>query len=1014
MRKLIAVLLGVVVMGGAAALVRFHPWSEGHVSRADRFAAHEDESGERDGPPDGDYWAIRVGYGGDPAHLHFEPRWLLAAAVQDKQVTSGVPAGLRDYTRAAQSPLTLDPDAFTELGPRPLLDEGYGLNGNAGRTNVIVVDPVDPTIAYLGSDGGGVWKTTNCCSDTTTWAVKTDFPEIASMAIGDITLDPNDHDTLYAGTGDLRYGSYSFGAAGVLKSTDQGETWEILGEDVFNPLYGPSAGGFPQYQSIGKVVVDPNNSANVIVSTKTGVFFSYDAGTDWTGPCYTNDHATGANAQRQDGTALLAVDDGGTTRLYVGIGTRGAPTPVQPDLGNNGANGVYRATMPASGCPAVTDWTLLANGWPAATGNGTAGGTQNGRLELAVAPTDPQTLYAMVSSTNLNAGVLAIYKTNDGGDTWTQTGSDSSFPGGAGGQMWYDAGITVSPTDPDVVFASTVDLFRSTNGGASFTNLTEAYGGGPVHPDNHARAFVGGDPEKLLNGNDGGIYYLDNAMSATSAFNANWTSLNTTLSTIEMYHGDITADFATSANPGATAGFQDNGSASVQFSGDPSADDWHATNGGDGIVSRIEPVLGQWWYTSVYYGQIYVSTNGPFGNQQYIGPNFSGSERASFLTPFDLYRYGDLDTPDSGCDATNGCKHIILGTQRVWESLQGGRPSSSWTAKTGDLTKNNLVLGGDNRSYINQIHYSVSDPTIAIVGTNDGNVQYVFGLGASGSATAADVTDNNQLLPDRPIQDVSTDPQDPLVGYAAVGGFSANTPTTPGHVFRVTCDAGCASFTWEDKSGNLPDIPANAVIANPHIPRQVFAGTDWGLYYTNDITAATPVWQRFEGLPHVMIWSMNIDRGFTTLAVFTRARGAWAWPLPLPAGGEADLAVTIAPPAGAEPGMQMNYTLTVTNNGPSAASNVSLDSPLPAGLTFKSASGDCTGSFPCTFPSLASGESKTVTASACVARDYSGPDPIPLAATASSATPDSSPGNNDASANAPIIPVMFVDGFDCP
>ena len=108
--------------------------------------------------------------------------------------------------------------------------------------------------------------------------VKTDFPEIASMAIGDITIDPNNHDVIYAGTGDLRYGSFSFGAAGVLKSTDKGETWSLLGEDVFTPLYGPSAGGFPQYQAIGKVVVDPNNSNNVIVGTKTGIYFSYDAG----------------------------------------------------------------------------------------------------------------------------------------------------------------------------------------------------------------------------------------------------------------------------------------------------------------------------------------------------------------------------------------------------------------------------------------------------------------------------------------------------------------------------------------------------------------------------------------------------------------------------------------------------------------------------------------------------------------------------------------------------------------
>jgi hypothetical protein len=100
-------------------------------------------------------------------------------------------------------------------------------------------------------------------------------------------------------------------------------------------------------------------------------------------------------------------------------------------------------------------------------------------------------------------------------------------------------------------------------------------------------------------------------------------------------------------------------------------------------------------------------------------------------------------------------------------------------------------------------------------------------------------------------------------------------------VFRLRCiDARCASFQWDDRSGNLPDIPVNCLQPNPRMPQQVFAGTDWGLYYTDDITAAVPVWQRFAGLPRMMIWDMAIDRGYTTLALFTRSRGAWAWALP--------------------------------------------------------------------------------------------------------------------------------------
>lgn len=136
------------------------------------------------------------------------------------------------------------------------------------------------------------------------------------------------------------------------------------------------------------------------------------------------------------------------------------------------------------------------------------------------------------------------------------------------------------------------------------------------------------------------------------------------------------------------------------------------------------------------------------------------------------------------------------------------------------------------------------------------------------------------MLPNRPILDVVTDPLDPLIGYAAVGGFDQNTPSTPGRMFRVVCSANCASFTWTNVSGNLPNIPVNSVMINPNRPNQVFAGTDWGLYYTDDVTANPVVWNHFQGLPRVMIWDLVVDRGYTTLGIFTRSRGAWAWPLP--------------------------------------------------------------------------------------------------------------------------------------
>ncbi len=809
-------------------------------------------------PSPGDLRAVQVSY---PTG-RFEPKWLVESAREAHAIEARTPEGTYAALRANN---VLGIGAFTPLGPQPL---NPGASAASGRVNAIVVDPVDPTVAYFGSDGGGVWKTTNCCTANTTWQVKTDLPEIANIAIGDLHIDPNDRNTIYAGTGDLRYGSFSFGATGLLKSTDAGETWTVLGADVFNPFYEPSATlGFPQYQAIGKVVVDPNDSDNVIVGTKTGLFLSYDAGQSWAGPCLTNTHTS----QRQDTTGLLAIDAGATTTLIAAIGTRGSPTPVQPDLDRNGANGVYRADMPVSGCP--TGWALLNNNWPAGTGNGVTAGTANGRVEIAVAPSDSQVLYAQISDTNLANGIVGVWRSTNRGTTWTQVGSDAAYAGQEGSQMWYNAGLTVDPTNPDVVIGSALNLFRSQNGGTNFSRI----GGGNMHVDHHARAYVGNDPNTLLIGSDGGMWLSTNATAASPAF----VTLNNSINTIEFYSGDITANFATATDRGASGGAQDNGSNTVQWLGGvpPGPSAWVTRNGGDGIFTRIEPVLGQRWYYSSQNGALRVALAGPAGTtQSAAAPSAWGGDVLSFVMPVELYRYGVVDAPDSGCTTALGCSRMLGGTNRVWETLTGAVPTSSWYPSSGNLTKGTLGA----RSFINQLAHSVTDPRIAIAGTNDGNVQYGFGLGQglANTATWINVTGGNAALPNRPIMDVATDPLDPRIGYAAVGGFDQNTPAQPGHVFQIACTGDCTSFTWTNKSGNLPNIPANSIVANPLNRAQVFAGTDWGLYYTNNIDAQPPQWFRHEGIPHAMVWDMAIDRGFTTLAVFTRSRGAWVWPLP--------------------------------------------------------------------------------------------------------------------------------------
>ncbi len=850
-------------------------------------------------PMIGDFWAHRVAY----PTMHYSPSWYTDAKVQDLAVRSAVPAGARNVERALHSPLALDTEAWTFLGPQPLQNSGYGLV--SGRTNVIAVDPRGPDIngqhtVFAASDGGGIWKSTNCCGAGTTWRNVTDQPDIASIAIGELFIEPSNPDIIYAGTGDLRYGSFSFGAAGLLKSSDNGETWEVLGEDVFTPFYPPSASlGFPQYQAIGKVVSSPNDPSTLIVGTKTGLFVSNNGGVDWTGPCYTNTHAS----QRQDITGLIAQDiGGGQTSLLAAVGTRGNPTTVQPDLANLGANGVYRAILPASGCPTVAAWSLLNNGWPVGTGDGNPTGKVLGRIEIAVARTNPQVIYAMGAHAT-SSNVLGVWRSNNGGADWTQTAATAGIQSGGcsnatggGAQMWYDAGLTVDPNTPETVLLSGVDVYRSKNGGVTFQNVSCGYGNGNVHVDQHARAYLpsgGGnyDSEKVLVGGDGGVYYTANmgfgTGGSTSANRPTYISLNQTIGSIELYSGDITANFANAASPGASAGAQDNGSSWVRWNNaDPAPAQWTVRNGGDGIYTRIEPVLENRWYYSSQNGNIVVSTSGPNSGPTAAYPSGWGGDVLSFVMPFELYRHGALDAAGSGCTSTTGCTFLIAGTTRVWETITGAIPRTSWYPNSPNLTKGTL----GNRSFINQLAHATKNPSVAIAGTNDGNVQYGHGLnqGVANTATWVDLTAANAVLPNRPVMDVTIDvgsavtPATSALGYAALGGFDQNTPTTPGHVYEVSCSNHCSTFTWRNISGNLPNIPANAIAANPNVPGQVFVGTDWGLYYTDDAFAAEPVWFRFDnGLPRVMIWDIAIDRGFSSLAVFTRGRGVWAWPLPV-------------------------------------------------------------------------------------------------------------------------------------
>src|SRR5438552_14937675 len=224
----------------AAAAVAFALLSGGsqHGMRASALRGALDspggEPGEVSQTKAEQYWQTRLTY---PTG-RFDERWVKAAAKQAKRIKTGIPNGRYRAWRGArahsgtQSIKALA--AARPLGPQPQASTGcqapcftFGLV--SGRVSAIAFDPVNTSVAYIAQDGGGIWKTTNCCSPATTWTVKTDGASVTTTAVDDVTVDPKNPNVVYAATGDISFGSFAFGSAGVLKSTDGGNTWQTLG-----------------------------------------------------------------------------------------------------------------------------------------------------------------------------------------------------------------------------------------------------------------------------------------------------------------------------------------------------------------------------------------------------------------------------------------------------------------------------------------------------------------------------------------------------------------------------------------------------------------------------------------------------------------------------------------------------------------------------------------------------------------------------------------------------------------
>gem|GEM_PF-734376 len=651
--------------------------------------------------------------------------------------------------------------SWTSVNPSGLF---YNLTGSSyisGRTNSIAFDPADPTIIYIAAAGGGVWRSTD---DGANWNVLTD--NLFSLACGAIATDPSTSDIVYLGTGELNYSGDSYYGNGFFKTTDGGTTWIRLYDTFIGKYY-------------SQIVVDPSNTSIVYVASDRGLYKSTDAGVSW------------SNTRCGTYVNSLVMDQSNTQILYGAIG-------------GTGANSIRKSTDGGA------TWSTLTAGLPT---------TSMGRTQLAIAPTNGNIVYASISN-RASSQLLGLYRTTDGGSSWTLQAGYSASWNYLGGQGWYANAVAVSPINPDVVVVGGLDIFGSIDGGVTLDKKTNWFTSNPMnfsHADIH---FLGynintGD---LYCGSDGGVY------RSTDDGNS-WVDLNATLSTLQYQSADYDP-----TNPlKLYGGTQDN---NIERSADGGAS-WIQYTTGDGGYTIVDPVSTNVVYSQYVLGSLERSEDEGIGFVE-ISPQ--GATGGLFYNPYEMAP-GNHDV-------------IVFGQSDVWKTTSATTATSlgGWTMISGSVGGNVSAIGISSTD-INKIY----------IGTDNGKILTTTNNGVSWTAPIAG-------LPY--VSDLVVDPSNDAVCYASFGGFSPST-----HVLKTTNSGS----TWTNVTSNLPNIPVNTIVLRSTLPGMLFIGTDLGVYRSTNDGAS---WSAFNnGLPTLAVFDLKYKEGPKLLLAATHGRGCFTYDL---------------------------------------------------------------------------------------------------------------------------------------
>jgi photosystem II stability/assembly factor-like uncharacterized protein len=671
---------------------------------------------------------------------------------------------------------------------------------------VSAVDENGKITVYIGAASGGVWKSINGGSN-----FRPVFDDQDVQSIGAITIDPSNHKTVWVGTGEPWTRNSTSVGDGIYKSVDGGENWMKM--------------GLEKSERISKILVDPKDSNTVLAcavgalwsdSEDRGVYKTTDGGKSW--------HKVLAGANASSGCAMLSSVEPGTIYASMWDFRRQAWT--------------FRSGGAGSGLFKSTD-----NGdhWTEITGGGMPA-KPYGRIAVAVAPSQPNTVYAFIESK-----ASALYRSNDGGKTWTK-GDASQF------MVWrpfYFANLIVDPKNPEHVFKVDGPLLFSGDGGKSF-----GFSSRGAHGDFHDLWFDPSDTNTVYTGDDGGLWRsLDGG--------SRWEHM-VNLPISQFYH--VSVD---NADPYRVyGGLQDNSS----WVGDSSYPDgvansrWENMYGGDGFWMWEDPSDPNYIYAEAQGGDI-GRVNRWTHETRSIKPYPQYGEkklRCNWNAPI-MVSPNDKSTLYYGCQFLFRTRNQGQTWERISPDLSTNDPEKQKQEESGGVTIDNSAAEMNTTVY--SISESPKNAEVIWVGTDDGNVQVTQDGGKNWTNVAGNVAMKGNS---------------PIVSWVQAGTFEAGTAYATFDFHMQGDMTPYAAMTTDfGKTWKMFDLAASGVRGYAHVikqdlqdPNLLYLGTEFGLWVSIDGGAR---WAEYKGsnFPAVAVRDLMVHPRTNDLVLATHGRGIW-------------------------------------------------------------------------------------------------------------------------------------------